>query len=578
MGRPLTILSFVTEQLYFNASADFSQRVGIALHAINTLLCWALIFLLARLFNARQPLLTAALVAMVWACTPQKASTVLYIVQRMASLACFFALLACVSYTVARTSTRRPVKITAWGMCLMAVLAAPFAKELGALVPFYLATMEVLIFAPLLGGRLRLPAMILLAVGLVGFAALGILEYTHAETRYAVRNFSFGDRLLSAPAVLLDYFRQFFVPDTSRLGLIHDDYPVVTNVSTLSRFWLPLALLAATVAWIARCLLNGKADLIAFGLAFFLIGHSLEGSFIPLEIYFEHRNYIPSLGLAIALLGIFVQLGIGKKQVGVYGLALSALVIFALSQAFSCWNFTERWNSRSKLLEHHLTGHPNSSRVHSEYALGLASAGRSEEAHATMQRAYDLANSEPAARSMGLGDLGLLSVVVACYAGEPLTERLAPIDGAALAYPIRTSVARSMIKMVDTNTCPDGAWDDVSAWAREVVIAGERADLPPLRFKVGGLQDLAKFERSLENYVAMYIYASMASEIQPDNAMFLLLKIEAALQLGDAAAYEEDSEQLRALVARGGLSVVERAFLEYVAPALIGLEADTEVD
>lgn len=575
LGRPLTILTFAVEQVMFAATPEFSQRVGIALHAINSLLVCALLFSLLRLVNARKPLLLASLAALLWACTPQKASTVLYIVQRMASLTCFFALLAMLGYVLARTATSRRSRTAAWALCLSSVLAAPFAKEVGALVPFYLALLELLLLAPLVGGRFRIPALLLLGVGALGFAALGLLEYNNAELRYSLRNFGLADRLLSAPAVIVDYLRQFFVPDTGRLGLIHDDYQVVTDAGSLLRFWLPLLPLALAATWIARCLWRGEADLVAAGLALFLLGHSLEGSFIPLEIYFEHRNYTPSIGLCIALVGILARLNAREATGGVGGLANVALFVLALSLVFSCWNFTERWSSRTKLLQHHLAGHPRSSRVHSEFALGLADAGRYTEAMTSIQRAYDFSRSEPAARALNTGDLGLLRVAAACYAGESLTAGLPPID-AVIDHPIRSSVGRSLRKLVEQKVCADGDWVGVSAWVKDVVAAGERAAVSPLRFKASVLQDLANFERALENYLEMYIYASMASELKPDNVIFVMLKMEASLETGDAVAYESSSAQLRALVERGGLSVVERTFLEYAAPALLGIESEAE--
>jgi hypothetical protein len=40
--------------------------------------------------------------------------------------------------------------------------------------------------------------------------------------------------------------------------------------------------------------------LTAFGILFFFAGHRLESMLIPLELAFEHRNDLPSLGLILA--------------------------------------------------------------------------------------------------------------------------------------------------------------------------------------------------------------------------------------------------------------------------------------
>ena len=39
----------------------------------------------------------------------------------------------------------------------------------------------------------------------------------------------------------------------------------------------------------------------AFAVLFFLAGHILESSIFPLELIFEHRNYLPSFGPWFAL-------------------------------------------------------------------------------------------------------------------------------------------------------------------------------------------------------------------------------------------------------------------------------------
>ena len=42
-----------------------------------------------------------------------------------------------------------------------------------------------------------------------------------------------------------------------------------------------------------------RFPLAAFGIVWFLIGHSLESTFIPLEMVHEHRNYLPLLGILL---------------------------------------------------------------------------------------------------------------------------------------------------------------------------------------------------------------------------------------------------------------------------------------
>ena len=41
--------------------------------------------------------------------------------------------------------------------------------------------------------------------------------------------------------------------------------------------------------------------MIAFGLGWFFIGHIIESTVLPLELFFPHRNYLPAIGLYVAL-------------------------------------------------------------------------------------------------------------------------------------------------------------------------------------------------------------------------------------------------------------------------------------
>lgn len=37
-----------------------------------------------------------------------------------------------------------------------------------------------------------------------------------------------------------------------------------------------------------------------------LVGHSMESSFLPLELVYEHRNYLPNIGIIVLIAYIFI--------------------------------------------------------------------------------------------------------------------------------------------------------------------------------------------------------------------------------------------------------------------------------
>jgi hypothetical protein len=104
--------------------------------------------------------------------------------------------------------------------------------------------------------------------------------------------------------------------------------------------------------------------LIAFGLALFLVGHSLESTFIPLEIMHEHRNYLPSIGLLLVVFHVLLNPTI------VGALVWRRIATVALLMLFSTITRSRvaDWSSAEKLWEAETAHHPAS--VRSQLALG----------------------------------------------------------------------------------------------------------------------------------------------------------------------------------------------------------------
>src|SRR5690606_5437806 len=79
---------------------------------------------------------------------------------------------------------------------------------------------------------------------------------------------------------------------------------------------------------------------------FFYLAHSLESSIFPLEIYFEHRNYLPSVGLFLALTHVICVLdrhlpSKARRLAASLGIVWLIVVALVLAQVTVTWsNFT----------------------------------------------------------------------------------------------------------------------------------------------------------------------------------------------------------------------------------------------
>ena len=310
-GRPLAMLSFAGN--YIAAGGMHAVPVKL-MNLLLHLACGVLVFLFARDIlrramtggDAQTADGAALLAAALWLLAPLQVSTVLYAVQRMTVLATLFALAGLVLFVRRRerwaqhgAATGEIIATGLW-LALLALLAL-LCKETGVLLLWLLAVLEVSLYRGCWAGRERR------ALAWLGWAALLaplllLAVWWTPETLaagYARRDFTLQERVLTQLRLLWHYLGWMVWPDIGAMGFQHDDIP-------LSQGWLrPATTLVAALAWLAALALallwRRRAPLLLFALLFYLVGHVLESSFWPLEMVYEHRNYLPSVGVFVLL-------------------------------------------------------------------------------------------------------------------------------------------------------------------------------------------------------------------------------------------------------------------------------------
>jgi len=120
---------------------------------------------------------------------------------------------------------------------------------------------------------------------------------------YENRPFTLIERLMTQPRVLLLYLSQIFYPIPQRLSMAHDikiSHTLIDPWTTIPSILVIFGILFFGVAQIK------KRPFLSFAILFFFINHSIESTILPLELVFEHRNYLPSLFLFLPLsIGFF---------------------------------------------------------------------------------------------------------------------------------------------------------------------------------------------------------------------------------------------------------------------------------
>jgi protein O-mannosyl-transferase len=344
LGRPLSLLSFVPQAYAWPTSTETFLRTNIAIHLINgVLVAWFFYLLCLRMrLRKREAELIAAIGATFWLSLPILASSSLFIVQRMTTLSALFLLVGCISYlygrNVAETQLTKGLALMTLSVVGFGTLAA-LAKENGALLPVLILGME----ATLLRAQDNRPNKNTRAwqAALLLTPALALLIYLALRAHYddaavLMRGYSGLERLLTQIHILWQYLLIAFIPSPSSLGPFHDHTPVIRN-------WLAptslLAIFAWTTAIVTAIAVRKRTMLPLFALTWFLVGHSLESTTIPLELYFEHRNYVPLIGPVFAIaVAIVVHVPtawrtLSRLCIGAY----IALLLIVLHSTTSLW-------------------------------------------------------------------------------------------------------------------------------------------------------------------------------------------------------------------------------------------------
>ena len=121
---------------------------------------------------------------------------------------------------------------------------------------------------------------------------------------YAGREFSLEERLLTQGRLLWRYLAWILLPNITDMGFQHDDIPISTGL------FQPLTTLLSLIAWVVLLalsfVLRRRYPLLLLYVLFFLVGHSMESTILPLEMVYEHRNYLPSMPVCLLLASILI--------------------------------------------------------------------------------------------------------------------------------------------------------------------------------------------------------------------------------------------------------------------------------
>ncbi|WP_295580000.1 hypothetical protein [uncultured Lamprocystis sp.] len=411
-GRPISKLSFLIDDNAWPSAPGGFKRTNLLIHLLIGVLLFATgRRILARFYPPGATDWLALTAAAVWLLHPLQVSTVMYVVQRMTQLSALFVTLGVLTHLWLRLRSQRQSAATLVLLTLSVAsftLLATYSKENGVLLPVYLLVLEYTVLVGLPTDRLllwwRRAFLILPSVALIAYLAY----WPHWQSSYSTRDFSLGERLLTEPVVLVDYLSHLVSFRVVGLGLFQDDYPIYSSLFSPA---VSASLLLLGVALAVALVAHRRWPLLSLGILWFLAGHLLESTTVPLEIYFEHRNYLAVFGPILAAAALIYS-GLGRLSGDLRKVAPAIAVGFIAMSALTTWGYAADWGLRERLLPIWAAEHPNSPRAQRTYAVTLAEFGE----HAAALDALDTAYRRfPKDLS-----IPLLSIDISCRFAQPV--------------------------------------------------------------------------------------------------------------------------------------------------------------
>ncbi|MCO7223972.1 hypothetical protein [Pleionea sp. CnH1-48] len=371
LKRPISYASFAINILFTEYDTYPFKLVNLIIHILNGLLVFYLVQALFKTpyfpVKTKSQNFSAFFITTIWLLHPINITNVVYIVQRMNSLSSFFVLVGLNIYVYARLHGFNRTKLyLALSGILISTLLALFSKENGIIVIALIILIERFAFrfehAPQflsrLADKLLTPLSLLIVIVMMSLLAS---QLDWLNNNYAYRDFSLTERLLSEARALFYYIYLFINPASTDFSIYHDDFVISRSLLTPITTLLSVTALFAIAIYCQRQ--ENRSSLFSFLVLWFLTCHIIESTFLPLELIFEHRNYLASIGLILGVLGLFEWLN-ERYKLKPYLLLTSVIIVIASFSYIRILPYQDKFS----LAITDVDAHPNSERAN--YELG----------------------------------------------------------------------------------------------------------------------------------------------------------------------------------------------------------------
>lgn len=403
-ARSVANLSFALNYYFSGMNLVAFRITNIIFHFFSVVLVFYLTYVTLNLpsmrdkygksEDSRTPLLIALFAAMLFSLHPIQTSPVNYITQRMAIMAGMFSFAGIISYVRgAITADRKSIFYYAFSVLFF--ILAIFSKENAVMVLPALMVYDFVFLSSFRWSEFRKRFIPIAGIGIIlgsavvyyfhagGFIVkiimlfsnphkpMGSYGWTGIDIRWTPVEY-----ILTELRVISRYIFLLFVPLPSYMVFDYSSaYPVSKDLFHPITTLLSLFFIASITFFSLRYI--KKLPLISFGIIWYLVTISLE-SFIAigLDPYFEHRNYLPSYGLFLALASLLIYAdrpGIRIKK---------EVIVLIIALLLSVLTFTRNgvWREGSLLWQDVVKKTPDNARAHLDLGLAYKSQGQADKA------------------------------------------------------------------------------------------------------------------------------------------------------------------------------------------------------
>jgi Flp pilus assembly protein TadD/biotin operon repressor len=391
MDRKVGMLSFAVNYYFSGLNPYGYHLINVIIHAVNGFLVYLLIRLTLRMpvisrCVSERAELTALAGAVLWVIHPVQTQAVTYIIQRFASMAALFFLLALLSYVHGRMR-KGWICFVFYFAALVCGLMALGTKQTAAMLPVVILLYEVYFLKGIRLGlnkkSIAVVAIVVLIMGVLSYVFLSGESLARLMGKFQDRGLTPWENLLTEARVLVYYLSLLIFPHPSRLRL---DYDIVVsrgflNPATTIVSIAILGALSGVALWRAR-----KNALLSFSILWFFINLVIESSILPLDLAYEHRLYVPSVAPLAYVAGSVINIRDRALKAVFSGILICVIVLF------SYWTHERNyvWQDAVALWKDNARKSPNKARVLGNLGMAYIAARDFENALKETKKAIEL--------------------------------------------------------------------------------------------------------------------------------------------------------------------------------------------